>query len=485
MIALSIKEKQLQHAKMQIEQANKNDPVDMIEIRIDSLQNPYEYTDLLKKTHKPIILTCRPEREGGEWKESEEERILILKNMLEQPVQYVDIESDTFSKLSATLLPKYSYTKIICSFHDFQSVPNNLEDKVQYINQLPCDIVKFAVLPAKISDNLRVLDCIKKITKPCIAIAMGEIGEMSRILALAYGAFMTFAAIEKGKESAPGQLPASELAELYRIKSVNKGTEIYGVCGNPIAHSLSPLLHNSAFKKYNINAVYLKWKVDELNCFLQQTAIPLNVKGLSITIPHKEAAFTLAQSSSEFAKQTLVANTLTRTSETTFSADNFDAVAAYEVCMEALKSRAKSYRVLLIGAGGTAQSLAYIFTTNNHSVEIYNRTYSRAKRLANDCGAIAVDKIITERYDLIINATSVGMYPNINESPLEGYHFHKHQVVFDVVYNPRDTKLLTQAIHDGAIGVSGIEMLIRQAALQFQRWTGIFPLDVMKQAVYG
>jgi len=338
------------------------------------------------------------------------------------------------------------------------------------------------------ADNLRIIELMKKATKPTVAFCMGDLGFPSRILCLKYGAPFTYAAFNKERGVVPGMPAFEELLRVYQPSRINGDTAVYGVIGDPVAHSYSPLVHNTAFRHVGVNAMYLPFRVPRgtLPTFLDAYgAVP--VEGYSVTIPHKEAAALAAHSLDETVELTRAANTLVRRPNG-FHAVNTDFPAIMETLQAHLTVPGgppldlRKRMVLVLGAGGVARAVAHAMHKAGAIVHIANRTPERAEKLAKETNAEALDWTARhkEGCDLVINCTPVGMHPNVDESPLHASFLRPDMVVFDTVYTPETTMLIREAKSRGARVITGVELFIRQAGDQFKLFTGKdAPLDLM------
>lgn len=448
---------------------------DLVEIRLDFFTEPFDLKALRNASPLPVLFTYRAVREGGRCGIEEGKRLAVLQQAIDIGTPFVDVEADAIHKIR-----KHGPTRIIASFHNFTETPADLKQRVLDAQNSNGDIVKFATMANRLTDNLAVFDAIRSCTKPVIGMAMGELGEPSRILSLAYGSILTFGSLETGRESAPGQIPARLLKDLYRVKQITASTRRFAVIGDPIAHSMSPQLHNTAYQALGIDAVYLKFRVADLAAFVSDIAEPLGIEGISVTIPHKHNALAFAAEADELARKIGAANTLTRKAPGIWHAANTDSRAAVNAiagaCRRANKALAGS-SALLLGAGGTAKALGVGLSSAGAKVTLANRTREKAEELARQIGAAVVDleKAHEGRYDVVVNTTSVGMHPQEDAIPVAPEVFRKGMVAFDAVYNPLETRLLKAARDAGAEVADGLEMLVGQAAEQFRIWLGVQP----------
>ena len=438
---------------------------DMIELRLDYLKD-FDLERLLSHRKKPVIVTYRPERQGGRYIGSEESRIAVLQKACDCGADFVDVEYDCIERL------RKGGSKLIVSYHNFDEIPSNLSDIYRRMADSFADIVKVAVAVRKVVDNARIFDILKDKVKPTVALGMGEKGAPSRILAGKFGGLLTYGSLSEGKESAPGQISAEKLVNFYRMRDINPRTKLFGVLGNPVYHSVSPHLFNELFTRSGFNGVYLFFEVDDVTEFISVMR-KYDIGGFSVTIPHKEAALRAVDEADSLAMKAGAINTVVARGDRLLGF-NTDIEAAVSSIEEALGDNLRNRQVLLIGAGGAARGIAVGLKEKGAEITILNRTVARAQRLAEEVGARwgPLESIGKLDYEILVNSTSVGMKPREGESPVPGQHLRKGSVVFDAVYTPVWTRLLKEARAAGAKVVSGLEMFIRQAARQYELWTG-------------
>lgn len=447
---------------------------ELVELRVDWIPRGLRMDRLLKDRPTPVIVTCRRPADGGRFGDSEQKRQTILREAIIAGVEYVDLEEDT-----AKAVPRYGKTKRIVSHHDFAKTPDDLEEIYDRLSECDPDIIKIVTMADSPIDNVRMLKLVENAKIPTIGFCMGEYGVVSRILCGRYGSPFTYATFSKERVMAPGQLSFEEMKKLYRYDKINKETAVFGVLGDPIAHSWSPILHNVLFAKSKMNAVYLPLRVgaDE---FVETLAAYeyLGIRGYSVTIPHKQAALEFADKTDEITAQIGAANTLVKSQSGNWHAKNTDYDAALESIQLGLSAKGESNlngkRVLLLGAGGVAQAIGLGVTRAGAVLTLANRSKSKGAQQAEqlNCQHVTWANRGSVGADLVVNCTPVGMFPNMNESPFEQHWLRDEMVVFDTIYNPEKTLFLKQAKEHLCHTVSGIEMFIRQAAAQFQYFTG-------------
>ena len=477
------------HKMMQIElQEAAKRGAQMIELRLDFLSKAPDFKRLLANRPCPFVATVRRPQDGGRWPGDEEDRHMLLRQAIVGGFDWVDLETDVADEIR-----RFKDVKRIISYHNLREVPPNLEEIHATMCEQDADVVKIAVSAQRPTDNLRVLKLLENAPKPTVAFCMGDLGIPSRILGGKYGAPFTYAAFNKERGIAPGILSYDEIKHVYNYPDINADTKVYGVIGDPVAHSLSPLIHNTAFRSLGMNAVYLPFRVPRLalELFLKEfERIP--VYGYSVTIPHKENAVSLAAERDPAVALTQAANTLVR-GEQGFITYNTDYHAARDSLLANLPAgpdgnagTLQGRTVLLLGAGGVARAVAHTLHREGALVSISNRTPERTQRLAEEVGCRAIDWAARHNVicDTVINCTSVGMHPNMDESPVHPSLLKPGLVVMDCIYTPEQTLLVKEARTRGCHVLTGVDMFVRQAALQFQLFTGKEPpLELMRNVV--
>jgi 3-dehydroquinate dehydratase/shikimate dehydrogenase len=445
---------------------------DVVEFRLDYLAGARP-RELLPLSRLPAIFTCRRRSDGGRWEGRESDRLALLQEAVDAGAPYVDVEVD-----AAAGLRRRPPTRTIISCHNFEETPEDLEDVYARVASLNPDVAKVVTTARDILDNLRLFRLLERASLPTIAFAMGERGLVSRVLTPKFGGYLTFASLRRGAESAPGQPTAEELHSLYRYRQISARTAVFGVIGNPIGHSLSPHIHNAAFRQAGLDAVYLPFLVDDVVKFVQGfTAIP--VAGYSVTLPHKVAVMSALDEVEPMAREIGAVNTVVSRDGRLFGS-NTDCAAAVGALVSALggrrgdRSPLAGKSVVLLGAGGAARALAYGLRREGALLTILNRTAAKAEELARPLGAEwgGLEGLAQSPCDVLINTTSVGMHPCVDESVVPPAALRPGMVVFEAVYNPMKTRLLREAEAAGCLTVSGVDWFVEQAALQFETWTG-------------
>jgi 3-dehydroquinate dehydratase / shikimate dehydrogenase len=458
----------------------------LVELRLDFIQTPVNLKRLLAERPCPLIITVRRPKDGGLWKRTEEQRLMLIRTAIAEGVDYIDLEDDI-----AASIPRFGQTKRIVSYHNFHETPERLDEIHARLAGMNADVVKIATMAHSPHDNLRMLRLVKNASIPTAAFCMGEIGTPSRILAGKFGAPFTYATFHIERTMAPGQLAWSAMRDVYRYDKIKRDTEVFGVVADPVAHSLSPLIHNVGFGELGMNRVYVPFRVphEHLKSFLEECQ-ELGVRGLSVTIPHKETILPLLDARDEAVEGIKAANTLVFRDGKRhgYNTDHQAALDSIEHTMALSKGENSmaGKTALVLGAGGAAKALVFGLRRKGCDVVIASRTLERAEELASLFRGRAVGWSIRHgiRCDLIVNCTPVGMHPNVNESPFDGAVFKPDQVVFDTVYNPEQTLFVKEARKAGCTVITGIDMFVGQAAVQFKLFTGAEPpLDAMRNVL--
>jgi 3-dehydroquinate dehydratase / shikimate dehydrogenase len=473
---------------------------DILELRTDYLEelSSESVGQLIAAVHqagKPALVTCRDQAEGGNRSIDLALRTEIMVAALRQGAEFIDCEYRNFQKSQVrtailTELRRYPAARLILSAHNFQGPFEDLTTLCDNIVAgFPQAIPKIAFTAHHVSDCLPAFDLLRTRRGDAIVIGMGAAGQMTRILAKKFGSLLTFACLDAESATAPGQMGLSQF-RAYRWNSLREDTQVFGVIGNPVVHSMSPAIFNALFEALQINAVYvpilLEGGFPEFAGFLdglrsRPESHGLDFHGFSITIPHKSNAieYLLRQGGSvePLASRIGAVNTLKLGFGELPSGYNTDYAGAIDALLHALDTKRHGLHgksVAVLGAGGAARAIVAGMCDARAKVTIYNRTLDKAHALAGEfhCAFSGLEPSTKVSADILVNCTSIGMHPNVNASPLSPDNLRPGMVVFDTVYNPLDTLLLQQARAAGAIPVRGVEMFIRQALAQFRLFTG-------------
>ncbi|XP_065854192.1 bifunctional 3-dehydroquinate dehydratase/shikimate dehydrogenase, chloroplastic-like isoform X1 [Euphorbia lathyris] len=466
---------------------------DLAEIRVDFLENFSPKQDLevlIKQSSLPTLVTYRPKWEGGEYDGDESKRQEALRLAMELGSDFIDVElkvaHDFFNSIQGK---KPEKVKVIVSSHNYENTPSTEEiaNLAARIQATGADIVKIATTALDITDNARMFQVLVHSQVPMIGIVMAERGLMSRVLASKFGGFLTFGSVEAGVVSAPGQPTVKDLLDLYNFRQIGADTKVHGVIGNPIGHSKSPHLYNTAFKSVGFNGIYLPLLVDSVANYIS-TYSSSDFVGYSYTIPHKEAGLKCCDEIDPIAQAIgAISCMIKRPADGKLIGYNVDYLGAIGAIEEALRgsngatasaSPLAGKLFVVMGAGGAGKALAYGGYEKGARVVVANRSFDKAKELASKVGGQAMT--LSELKDfhpeegmILANTTSVGMKPRTDETPLPKEALKHYSLVFDAIYTPKMTRLLTEAQECGAIIVYGTEMFTNQAYVQFERFTGL------------
>ncbi|HLF83160.1 MAG TPA: shikimate dehydrogenase [Blastocatellia bacterium] len=467
---------------------------DMIEVRLDYLRD-FDFGDLdglralLEDKPLPAIITCRAKSEGGQQQIDDRVRLRLLVESARLFADFCDIEASRYEE-AARLSPDLS--RLIVSYHNFDETPADLADIYDRVTSLPAAVHKIVTRANTITDTLAILSLLERARgegRQLIAIAMGQAGVITRVLGPSRGSFLTYGSLGSGKASAEGQLTCEELIDLYRIRRLSRATSIAGIIGSTIAHSASPAMHNRAFSELGLDFVYLPLEVADLAGFVDRFVrsatreLDWNLRGLSVTIPHKSAVIPLLDEVNENASNVGAVNTVV-VDQGRLIGYNTDVQGAMEPLERVCALRGESCGV--IGAGGAARAVIYGLLERGARVKVFARNRQVAHSISESFGVAVspLESLASSDVRVVINTTPVGMRGHSEgSSPVPIEALQGPRIVYDLVYNPLETQLLIDARAAGCRTISGLEMLIAQAVLQFELWTGRkAPIDAMRNA---
>ncbi len=433
---------------------------DLVEVRLDYLDDPQESIHTRwDRLPIPVIATCRGQERGGRFNGSLEEETRVLEQAAHNGARFIDIDY-RFAR-------PFGAAEVIGSFHDFGGTPSDIESILQRVCASCAQIGKIATFVNSWSDNRRLLGLTAESwPKPVIVAGMGEIGQITRVIGPSRGSFLTYSSGISTSESAPGQIDVREMHDVYRFKRVNKTTKLIGIVGNPVGHSLSPVIHNRAFEALNLNFVYLKFPTPDVKDFFEN-ARAIGIEGFSVTIPHKTAVIPFLDDQTAEAREVGAVNTVS-CRDGKWIGDNTD-VHGVRAALASAAFDPADKTVVILGAGGASKA-AVAAVKGAKQVTVLSR---------REIGDAA-----NYRCDLLINATPIGMHPMLDASPLNGTI--PANVVFDMVYNPPITRLLRSAADQGKTVIQGTTMFLAQAARQFEIWTGHrAPAEIFEEKLYS
>jgi len=447
-----------------------------LEFRLDYLKQPLAGLPKIHRfleTHQYVtaIGTCRRAENGGRFKGSLASQLEVLTKAHAAGCQIVDLEIQSALKAKREAIARLrSRAGLIVSFHDFRAT-RNLDETLEKMLKVPADFYKVVSTATTLSDNVTMMKFLQTQSDQhaLIGLCMGEQGIISRVLSVRAGSVFTFGAVSADLKTAPGQISAGELRSIYRIDQVDAATRVYGVAGDPIEHSLSPVIMNTALRRENVNGVYLplhaKTLKDLMRCVRE---IPLH--GLSVTMPYKQSILAHLDNTDAHTTKIGACNTVVRGQDGKLYGFNTDAAGVVRPLEQRLTI--ENAKVLVLGAGGAARAAVFGLKERGAEIWILNRTAVKAQKLARQAKARTIKRADLRKiaFDVIINATPVGM-GNTRDCPLKDEEIQA-RVVFDMVYDPVETHLLQVARAKGIAVIPGVEMFVQQAARQFEIWTG-------------
>ena len=456
-----------------------------LEFRLDYLSKPGLAIPKLKQfcesyPHVMSIATCRRAANGGKFRGALAAQLDVLGKAAAAGCQLVDIELQSAEKCKPQQLEKLrTRAALILSFHDFRAT-KKLDATLEKMVEIPADFYKVVSTATTLYDNVAMMKFIEKNSDrhSLIGVCMGEQGIVSRVLGVRAGSVFTFAAVSEDQKTAPGQITAQDLRSTYRIEQVDAATRVYAVAGDPISHSLSPAIMNAALRRETVNGVYLALHAKTLNDLLGcMRDIPIH--GLSITMPYKESIVSHLDNTDSHTTKIGACNTVVRAQDGKLYGFNTDTAGIVRPLQQRIEL--EKAKILVLGAGGAARAAVYGLKERGAEVYILNRSLAPAQKLARSARARLVKRADLKKlsFDVIINATPVGM-GNTKESPLNENEI-KTRYIFDMIYDPPETRLVKMAKAAGAEVISGLEMFVHQAARQFEIWTGKpAPVDEMQ-----
>jgi len=456
-----------------------------VELRLDWLASDAEIVRFLgefgaRRPGGTFIATCRRRQAGGRYRGSIAKQVIYLAEALRAGCAWCDLEVETAVACPRELLDTLlGDGRRLTSAHFFRAAPPNPRRVVVQLEQTKSHAVKIAAQCDSLGESLRLLQ-LARVSRSRVVVPMGDAALPARVLALRQGSALAYAPVEE--VTAPGQVSLDELKHVYRAGCLTRRTRVYGVIGNPVGHSFSPQLQNAGFQARRINAVHLPFLVRDLRDFLRAIE-PLGIAGFSVTLPHKEAILRHLDGCDPLAAAIGAVNTVVVRAKGELYGYNTDYVGVLRALERRMPLRGS--RVLILGAGGAARAVAFALAQAGAAVCICARRPERAKRLARAVGgeAVARARIRHEFFDAIVNATPVGMYPLVGQSPLSGRELNC-RLVFDTIYRPQKTKLLQLTARRGIETVSGVEMFVAQGTAQWEIWTGErAPIEPMRRAV--
>ena len=471
----------------------------LAELRLDALRE-FDLARILSDKPCPVVVTYRPKREGGLYDGPEAARLQALREAARLGADYLDVEHDAFAALGPV-----GGAKTIVSYHNFRETPGDLPAIHARLAALGATVVKVAALANHILDTVAVLRILRDARVPTIALSMGPKGVLTRLLAPKFGAFLTYAAagtpgkgsgalsrkapdpLPPAHEAGPGQVSVGEMLDLYRVGRIGPSTRVYGVIADPVGHSLSPRIHNTAFAALGLDAVYLPLWVEGDPAAFVAAMREFAFDGYSVTIPHKQTVMRACDQVEPLARRIGAINTIQRRPDGTLFATNTDwtaGMAAIEAVVGPGWLRGK--RALIIGAGGVGRAMAFGLKERGAAVTLADVDEARAAALAAEVGVerCRLGDIAGVPCETLLNCTPIGMHPRVDATAVPREMLREGMLVYDAVYNPLQTRLIREARAAGCRTVPGIDHFVRQAVEQFELWTGRpAPVEKMREVV--
>ena len=443
---------------------------DLVELRLDTVADP-DVGAALAGSATPVVVTCRPVWEGGLFRGSEAERRAILAEAIRRGAPYVDVE---WRAGFDDLIRQRHGRGIVLSMHEFSGVPADLRARAAAMRSTGAEVIKIAVGATRLADWLPLSALARVAGSKTVVIGMGPAGLPTRVLAARLGSCWTYAG-----DAAPGQVSAARLLGEFRFRDASPWTAVYGIAGAPLDHSLSPAMHNACFGSLGIDAVYLPLPTDSADDFLLFAA-SVGLEGASVTSPLKVSLAGRVDRLDPLGRRVGAINTIARSSAG-WTGINTD-VAGFLQPLDGRMNLAGA-RAAILGSGGAARAAVVALGSAGAEVSVYAREGGRAAAVA----ALAAGRSFTGAprpgtWDVLVNATPVGTFPDVDETPIRACDLDG-RLVYDLVYNPLRTRLLREAAAAGCATIGGLDMLVAQAEMQAAWWTGHRPpRGLMKRA---
>lgn len=466
MICAVIKGPTYDEARRQI--ATVHGIVDLVEFRLDLFQtlDLNALRALRCEFSIPTIFTLRSRFQGGEYCASERDRLDDIHSLAALTPEYFDLE---YNIIDINIIRQFNIrhpkTKVILSYHNFDETPKDLDSLYRQMRMVPADFYKIAVMAKNSVDALRFICWARHLDNKLIAVSMGTHGQISRIIAPMIGSPFTYASLDNALESLTGQLSVSTLIERYRQRKLSPSTVIYGLIGDPVSQSPSDVTHNQWMADQELDTIYVKFQVreEELADFLRY-AKKLPIRGLSVTMPLKEAILPYLDKVDPLSQEIGAVNTLILENEQ-IKGFNTDGIGALNAIGEVLN--VKNKQIVIIGAGGAAKAIAYEAKRRGGLVTIVNRDIKRAFELASrlSCKVNSFNDLssrIKSKCDVLVNCTPIDILD------IEG--LNPETLVMDIRTKLKVNRFLEIAKSKGCPIIYGHQMFTRQALGQFEHW---------------
>jgi len=461
--------------------------IKLVELRADFLRREPDWKRLIPTRPTATVVTVRRQQDGGLWRDTEEKRLSLIRAAIAEGPEFVDLEVDIAGKI-----PPFGNTRRIISYHNTETMPEDLDGLYREMLTKKPAFLKIAVSPKTIEEMCLFLTFIQKknvgIKKllgdkgiRVVGICMGEMGKAARILSKRFAMPYTYTTFSEDRVIAPGMLVYKDMLDLYHYDQIDPTTAVYTIIGNPVGHSLSPLVHNRSFLEQKINAVYVPFQLEEFNVGeLMHRAQVFGIQGASVTIPHKVTVIKYLTKMDPAVEKIGACNTVVfRQGERIgYNTDYMAAMSGIEQALGGQPADEVSVlegkTALILGAGGAGRALAYGLSRRGARVTVTDIDAYRSVELAGHIGGDYATWEMRESIqpDILVNCTPIGMHPNVNETPYSKSLIRTSMLVFDAVYNPEHTLLVKTAQDKGCKVVTGVEMFVGQACLQFKLFTG-------------
>ena len=461
--------------------------IKLVELRLDFLRREPDLHRLIPPRPTATVITARRKQDGGLWQETEEKRLMLLRSAIVAEPEFVDLEVDI-----ADQIPPFGKTRRIISYHNPETMPVDLEGLHREMLTKKPYFIKIAVTPNSFEEMHRFLVFVRQKNEEArklgekgvrvIGICMGEMGKAARILSKRFCMPYTYSTFSDDRIIAPGMLVYRDLLDLYHYDHIDNETSVFGIIGNPVGHSLSPLVHNRSFLEQHLNAVYVPFQIKDTDVadFIR-LAPEFGLHGISVTIPHKVAVINHLTKAEAAVEKIGACNTVVfrqMGERVGYNTDYIAAITGIEVACGGNildeESVLKNRRALVLGSGGAGMALAYGLVHRGAMVTVTDADSERAVELAKHLGCEHVrwDMRESMQVDIVVNCTPLGMYPKVDETPFSKGSLRSNMLVFDAVYNPEHTLLIKSAQDKGCKVVTGVEMFVGQACYQFKLFTG-------------
>ena len=459
--------------------------VDLAELRVDKLlpDERFQIRHFPGLAGLPVILTVRRKGDGGFYESGEGARVTLIANALANAkvdrrlnFAYVDIEED-MEIPSLEEAARAFGTRIIRSIHIMDRTDMDIARRVKSVTHTGDEIIKCACSAKSLDDVLIMYNAAKELKgREKVLISMGSAGVCSRILAKKFGSLWSYTCVKETENSEPlmpGMLDPQTLCEMYRFRDIKDDTAVYGILGYPLKVTESPRFFNGVFTREKINAVYVPFPSESVEPFFR-IASALNLRGVSVTVPHKQNVLKYLSNESAAVRNIGACNTVVKVRDG-WDGFNTDTFGFLDSLLHFIgKKSFRGLKITIVGAGGASRAIAYQIWKHGGKALIVNRSKGKAEELAEKYGFIAggiyesSQRLIEKYSDILINTTSVGMGPDLNADPIEIYKFQGHEVVMDIIYSPEQTAFLRRAAAAGCATLNGYDMLIRQAKFQYK-----------------